>query len=171
MMIIEHKILSSHIKYEVPESRWASKRGQFDTPNIIRDLNEVLKFTNNIQKKGHMYDTVDELISDVPSCDIDPRDFEAVYQEGYIVKDDEKGTSYDFESFAEALSYCVGDIPSRVIYKCKGNGKSLYADTFSEVVEFFYTNHKDFNCEQLNDEELQYIDDVRFYMFSTKMLN
>lgn len=169
MMIIEHKILSSHIKYEVPESRWASKRGQFDTQRIITDLTEVIKFNDDIGKKGHMYDTVDELIHDIPSCDIDPREFEAVYQDGYVVRIPEKNQSYDFETLAEAISYCVGDIPTRS-YKCRGNGKTLYAELFTEVVEFFYNNPKDFHCEQLNDEELEYIDSIRFYMFSTKML-
>jgi hypothetical protein len=167
MKIIEKKIVAESIKYDVPKS-WS---GKFDAKYSLRDLTDLLSFIDkNTGRRGTNYDSLADFIDDIPSCDLDVRGFEIDSEYGYVVRFDDSKREIECESLSEAIEHCIGGIPDRdPIYYCTGNKISLVTSIFSEVVEFYYINYKDFECNALNDDERQYLEQLRYYVFSTIM--
>lgn len=165
--MIEKVLTGGFVKIPVEPGWRRSSSHMFN--EVINNISDVVKFLSNSHKLARQYDDINELIGDLPTLDIDDRclETEEIYE--YHIPDENNVLKrpYRYENLYEAIEHHCGYIPVRdPIYVCKAKNSIKCTNEFTEVVEFFYENYKDFSCEGLNTEELSYLDQVRFYIFN-----
>lgn len=144
---------------------WGKSKITREISHLESDILHAIKVVEDPEKY------VDDAVGRV---DYDEIDSEIV--EGYAIYEDEEqfnghstGRCNWCETKAEAIECVIGeDIPERtpVYIVCYGKHKTRgYFKTFREVVEVFWDNYNDFSCDDLNMEELEYLDKIKYYMF------
>ena len=172
MFKIEKKTVAAYIKIPVEKSF----TGSYLITGMMRDIDAVVKFLDDPMKtfkRYHDYDEdgVNDFINNMPTLNIDTRYLEDEIEEKYEIYD-EGGRKFHEDTLADAITYIAGYIPERdPIYVCKSlTGRVLCATNyFNEVVECYYQNYESFQCDGLNQEELDYIEQIRFYLFQLKL--